>query len=138
MGFSRQGYWSGLPCPPPGDLPNPGVFCLLDWQAGSLPLAPPGTPCQPWTHTRLPQELFQHPRQGLMWKSCLTFPRTAPPGQRRPEPPNVAPRVRPRLPRGCPAPPRGGVRDCHYLVRIGLKDSIDPPRACVFPGGSSG
>ena len=25
MGFSRQGYWSGLPCPPPWDLPNPGV-----------------------------------------------------------------------------------------------------------------
>ena len=25
MGFSRQEYWSGLPCPPPGDLPNPGV-----------------------------------------------------------------------------------------------------------------
>ena len=26
IGFSRQEYWSGLPCPPPGDLPNP---CLL-------------------------------------------------------------------------------------------------------------
>ena len=25
MGFSRQGYWSGLPCPLPGDLPNPGI-----------------------------------------------------------------------------------------------------------------
>ena len=25
MGFSRQEYWSGLPCPPPGDLPNPGI-----------------------------------------------------------------------------------------------------------------
>ena len=24
MGFSRQEYWSGLPRPPPGDLPNPG------------------------------------------------------------------------------------------------------------------
>ena len=23
MGFSRQEYWSGLPCPPPGDLPHP-------------------------------------------------------------------------------------------------------------------
>ena len=30
MGFSRQVYWSGLPCPPPGDLPNPGI------EAGSL------------------------------------------------------------------------------------------------------
>ena len=25
MGFSRQEYWCGLPCPPPGDLPNPGI-----------------------------------------------------------------------------------------------------------------
>ena len=25
MGFSRQDYWSGLPCPPPGGLPNPGI-----------------------------------------------------------------------------------------------------------------
>src|SRR5574337_754296 len=24
-GFSRQGYWSGVPCPPPGDLPDPGI-----------------------------------------------------------------------------------------------------------------
>ena len=25
MGFSRHEYWSGLPCPPPRDLPNPGI-----------------------------------------------------------------------------------------------------------------
>ena len=25
MGFARQEYWSGLPCSPPGDLPNPGI-----------------------------------------------------------------------------------------------------------------
>ena len=25
MGFSRQEYWNGLPCPPPGDLPEPGI-----------------------------------------------------------------------------------------------------------------
>ena len=35
-----------LPCPPPGDLPtqwsNWHLFCLLNWQVGSLPLAPPG------------------------------------------------------------------------------------------------
>ena len=23
--FFRQEYWSGLPCPPPGDIPNPGI-----------------------------------------------------------------------------------------------------------------
>jgi len=25
MGFSKQEYWSGLPCCPPGDLPDPGI-----------------------------------------------------------------------------------------------------------------
>ena len=25
MDFSRQEYWCGLPCPPPGDLPDPGI-----------------------------------------------------------------------------------------------------------------
>ena len=47
MGFSRQEYWSGLPFPSPGNLPAPGIELAnlrsnLHWQAGSLPLAPPG------------------------------------------------------------------------------------------------
>ena len=29
MGFSRQEHWSGLPCPPPGDLPHPGIVNYL-------------------------------------------------------------------------------------------------------------
>ena len=38
MGFSRQEYWSGLPCPPPGDLPNPGIEPGSSaLQANSLP-----------------------------------------------------------------------------------------------------
>ena len=45
-GISRQQYWCGLPCPPPRDLPDPGIelhlFCLLHWQMGSLPLVLPG------------------------------------------------------------------------------------------------
>ena len=48
MGFSRQEYWSGLPCPPPGIFPtqgwNPHLLHVLLWQAGSLPLASPGKP----------------------------------------------------------------------------------------------
>ena len=48
MGLSRQEYSSVLPCPPPWDLPDPGMnlhlLWLLHWQAGSLPLAPPGKP----------------------------------------------------------------------------------------------
>jgi len=35
MGFARQEYWSGLPFPPSGDLPNPGIEHVSD---GSLML----------------------------------------------------------------------------------------------------
>ena len=46
MGFPRPRYWSGLPFPPPGDLPNPGVepmalAYILCWQVASSPVAPP-------------------------------------------------------------------------------------------------
>ena len=35
-GFSRQEYWSGFPCPPPGTRGwNPHLLCLPHWQAGS-------------------------------------------------------------------------------------------------------
>ena len=45
MGFSRQEYWSGLPCPPPGDLPNPGIKPRsLAVRADSLPVKPQGKP----------------------------------------------------------------------------------------------
>ena len=45
MKFSRQGYWSGLPCPPPGDLPNPGIKPRSPaLQADSSPSEPPGKP----------------------------------------------------------------------------------------------
>ena len=43
MGFSRQEYWSGLPFPLPGNLPDPGsnphLWYLLHWQADSLLLS---------------------------------------------------------------------------------------------------
>ena len=43
MGFSRQEYWSGLPFPSPGDLPNPGIEPgSLALQADALPSEPPG------------------------------------------------------------------------------------------------
>ena len=48
MGFSRQEYWSGLPCPPPGNLPNPGIETASPespaLQADSLPLSHWGSP----------------------------------------------------------------------------------------------
>ena len=44
MGFSRQEYWSGLPFPSPGDLPNPGIEPRsLTLQTDALPSEPPGT-----------------------------------------------------------------------------------------------
>ena len=46
MGFSRQELWSGLPCPPPGDLPDPGIeltYLMSPALAGSF-----FTPISPW------------------------------------------------------------------------------------------
>ena len=72
MGFSRQEHWNGLLCPPPEDPPNPGIklesLTFLHWQAGFLPLVPPGkqahfhilkvkvtqllgTPCEPMDYS---------------------------------------------------------------------------------------
>ena len=43
--FSRQEYWSGLPCPLPGDLPNPRIEPRSPTlQADSLPAEPQGKP----------------------------------------------------------------------------------------------
>ena len=43
MGFSRQEYWSGLPFPSPGDLPDPGIEPGSPaLQADTLPTKPPG------------------------------------------------------------------------------------------------
>ena len=40
MGFSRREYWSGLPCPTPGDLPDPGLDpSSVALQEDSLPLS---------------------------------------------------------------------------------------------------
>ena len=50
MGFFRQEYWSGLPCPPPGDLYNSGIKPMSPvapaLQANSLPLSQFGSPDQ--------------------------------------------------------------------------------------------
>ena len=49
MGLPWQEYWSRFPCPPPADLPNPGIETHVFWvssalQADSLPSEPPGKP----------------------------------------------------------------------------------------------
>ena len=57
--FSRQKYWSGLPFPPPGNLPNPRiqpVSLASHWQADSLPLPHLGSP---WSSVK-PGESVSH------------------------------------------------------------------------------
>ena len=45
MGFSRREYWSGVPFPSPGDLPNPGIEPGSPaLQADTLSSEPPGKP----------------------------------------------------------------------------------------------
>ena len=45
MEFSRQEFWSGLPFPSPGDLPNPGIEPGSPaLKADALPSEPPGKP----------------------------------------------------------------------------------------------
>ena len=51
MGFSRQEYWSGLPFPSPGDLPDPGIKPRSPaLQAGALPSEPPGSTHKIWLY----------------------------------------------------------------------------------------
>ena len=52
MGFSRQEYWSGLPLPSPGDLPDPGIEPRSPAsQADSLPTELQGGPDMIITHS---------------------------------------------------------------------------------------
>ena len=45
LGFPRQEYWSGLPCPPPGDLSDLGIKPTSpSLKVDSLPLSHPGSP----------------------------------------------------------------------------------------------
>ena len=54
MGFSRQEYWSGLPSPSPGDLPDPGIEPRSPTlQADALPSEPPGKTVYIYIYTLL-------------------------------------------------------------------------------------
>ena len=47
MGFSRQEYWSGLPLPSPGDVPDPGIEPGSPaLEADALTSEPPGKPLE--------------------------------------------------------------------------------------------
>ena len=115
MEFSRQEYWSGLPFPPPVDLPDPGIEpASLALQVTSLPFEPPGkwlhllrsAPCQP-------QNTYfagGGPRAQLLWDTlgwlaaerALALPG---PSLRVRDWGDITPtqlRVQPRVPRACP------------------------------------
>ena len=69
--FFRQEYWSGLPCPPPGDFPHPAIEPISPatptQQAGSLSTEPPGKP-----HEEAIMD-YKWPRACAWWsvaKSC--------------------------------------------------------------------
>ena len=70
MGFARQGCWSGLPYPPPGNLPNPGIEPASPvspaLQADSLLLSHQGSPsgCQASKSTQLHPNHGSHPSPG--------------------------------------------------------------------------
>ena len=57
MGFSRQEYWSGLPFPSPGHLPDPGIEPRSPaLQADTLSSMPPGKPLATTAKTFLKQQ----------------------------------------------------------------------------------
>ena len=63
MGFSRQEYWSRLSCPPPGDIPDPGMETpsLASLIAGRFFSAePPGKPTWFYRSTTTQEEAFSN------------------------------------------------------------------------------
>ena len=53
-GFSRQEYWSGLLCPPPGNLPNPGIEpASLTTPALAGGFFTTSVPLEPWLEVKL-------------------------------------------------------------------------------------
>ena len=69
MGFSRQEYWTGLPCPPPGVLPNPRIESASPALAGGLfATEPPGKPeGVPWIRI----VILRYKSCSLSWRSLL-------------------------------------------------------------------
>ena len=66
MAFSRQEYWSGLPFPSPGDLPNPGIkLASLALQVDSLPLRHQGS-----SHKDIKMIIHKLENKGPWW--CLS------------------------------------------------------------------
>ena len=89
-GFSRQKYWNGLPCPPPEDLPTPGIEPRSPpLQADSLPSEPAGKPCE----NRAPTKRQKQQQNG--WSLTQVLQGQGPrPGQPHNEPLDPGPCLR--------------------------------------------
>ena len=71
MGFSRQEYWSGLPFPSPGDLPDPGIETRSPaFQADALTSEPPGKPKCKTRYYKTPRG--KH-RQNTLWHESQQY-----------------------------------------------------------------
>ena len=67
QGISRQEYWSELPFPPPGDLPDPGIEPQAPaLQADSLPWEPPGV-----KESHILSSVIQRLREIMFVYTCL-------------------------------------------------------------------
>ena len=90
IGFSRQDYWSGLLCSPPGNLPNPGIepssLTSPAWQTALLLLVPPQfSSVQSLSHVQLFATLWTVAHQaplstGFSRQECWSGLPCAPPG----------------------------------------------------------
>ena len=69
MGFPRQRYWSGLPFPTAGDLPDPRIKPMSpvspELQAHSLPVEPFGKPIYMWKPIYI-YEIFSHKKNEFL------------------------------------------------------------------------
>ena len=122
MGFSRQEYWSRLPGPPPGDLPDPEIEAVSlvspALQAGSLPTKPLGehlrTMRDPWKRSTgigsapqqsdtcvcpLPRSLHAAPAVALPVSTLALLPSPGLPASVCPAPSTPLPRAMPPSPR---------------------------------------
>ena len=74
VGFPRQEYWSDLPFPAPGYLPNPGTKLASPALASRFTTEPPGRPQLSWKWSMLQLRLV--PTKGLLvswWRLCNLF-----------------------------------------------------------------
>ena len=77
MGFSRQGYWNGLPCPPPGDLPGPGIasFASPAVAGGFFTTSHLGSPVKIFIPRLLKKNFFLGPRHRWVRSIVTLFTR---------------------------------------------------------------